>query len=132
MCHEWRWNVSCRHRARQPPVGELENPSRRSVVRGFSSALQREVDLHKPRLLSISSSFQRLRAGSLACAVFALAMLPAQHAHAQDPTVAHPARFDPSDVYFQGYLATRAAERLQLEEDFVGAWEKYREADRLF
>ncbi len=51
---------------------------------------------------------------------------------AQDPTAEHPARFDPSDVYFQGYLASRAAERLELEEDFVGAWEKYREADRLF
>lgn len=59
-------------------------------------------------------------------------MLSFQHLRAQDPTAEHPARFDPSDVYFQGYLATRAAERLALEEDFVGAWEKYREADRLF
>lgn len=52
--------------------------------------------------------------------------------HAQGPTREHPARFDPSDVYFQGYLATRAAERLENEEDYLGAWEKYSEADKLF
>lgn len=52
--------------------------------------------------------------------------------YAQDPTREHPARFDPSDVYFQGYLATRAAERLENEEDYLGAWEKYSEADKLF
>jgi len=50
----------------------------------------------------------------------------------QDAAGDHPARFDPSDVYFQGFLAVRAAERLQVEEDYLGAWEKYREADRLF
>lgn len=50
----------------------------------------------------------------------------------QNDAPEHPARFDPSDVYFQGFLAVRAAERLQVEEDYLGAWEKYREAERLF
>lgn len=70
--------------------------------------------------------------GSLACAFFALGAITLDRALGQDPGNDHPARFDPSDVYFQGYLATRAAERLEVEEDFLGAWEKYREADRLF
>lgn len=59
-------------------------------------------------------------------------MFAFQNTRAQDPVAEHPARFDPSDVYFQGYLASRAAERLALEEDFLGAWEKFREADEYF
>lgn len=70
--------------------------------------------------------------GLLACAIFALGVMLIDTAHGQDPANEHPARFDPSDVYFQGYLATRAAERLEVDEDFLGAWEKYREADKLF
>jgi len=70
--------------------------------------------------------------GPLACAVFALVAMPHDKAFAQHPAPEHPARFDPSDVYFQGYLASRAAERLEIDEDFLGAWEKYSEADKLF
>jgi len=43
-----------------------------------------------------------------------------------------PAQFDPSDVYFQGYLSTRAAEQLEATGDFIGALEKLRKADQLF
>jgi len=66
------------------------------------------------------------------CAFFAFGVMLSGSSHGQDPTNEHPARFDPSDVYFQGYLATRAAERLEVEEDYLGAWEKYNEADKLF
>lgn len=77
-------------------------------------------------------AISRLMIGARMCAVFALGMMSFPHLHAQDPTAEHPARFDPSDVYFQGYLASRAAERLEIEEDYMGAWQKYQEADRLF
>ncbi len=42
------------------------------------------------------------------------------------------AQFDPSDVYFQGYLATRAAEQLEASGDFQGAMEKMQKATQLF
>lgn len=45
---------------------------------------------------------------------------------------ASPAQFDPSDVYFQAYLAVRSAEQLEAGGDFIGALEKYRKADELF
>lgn len=48
---------------------------------------------------------------------------------AQAPNVP---QFDPSDVYFQGYLAVRAAEQLEKDQDFVGALTKYRQATELF
>lgn len=41
-------------------------------------------------------------------------------------------QFDPSDVYFQGYLAVRAAEQLEKDQDFVGALNKYQQASDLF
>ena len=41
-------------------------------------------------------------------------------------------QFDPSDVYFQAYLEVRAAEQLEKDGDFVGALEKYGQADKLF
>lgn len=41
-------------------------------------------------------------------------------------------QFDPSDVYFQGYLAVRAAEQLEKDQDFVGALNKYQLASDLF
>ncbi len=47
---------------------------------------------------------------------------------AQEPAVAN---FDPSDVYFQGYLAIRAAEQFEKDEDFVGALNKYQQATDL-
>lgn len=48
---------------------------------------------------------------------------------AQAPNVPN---FDPSDVYFQGYLAVRAAEQLEKDQDFVGALNKYQQATELF
>lgn len=41
-------------------------------------------------------------------------------------------QFDPSDVYFQAYLAVRDAEQLEKDDDFVGALKKYEQASKLF
>ncbi len=62
--------------------------------------------------------------------VVVLATLPLAALHAQQPP--NPAAFDPSDVYFQGFLAVRAAENLEEEGDYLAAWEKFREADEMF
>jgi predicted nucleic acid-binding Zn-ribbon protein len=51
---------------------------------------------------------------------------------AQSPAPPSPARFDPSDVYFQGYLAARSAEQLEAAGDFSGALEKLEKANQLF
>ncbi|MES2440320.1 MAG: tetratricopeptide repeat protein [Verrucomicrobiota bacterium] len=48
------------------------------------------------------------------------------------PTPVAPANFDPSDVYFQGYLLSRSAEELEKSGDFVGAAEKLKKARELF
>lgn len=72
------------------------------------------------------SLFPRLRAAGLACA------LSAAGASGQTLPPAAPAQFDPSDVYFQGYLAVRAAEKLEQGGDFIGAMEKLRKADEMF
>lgn len=72
------------------------------------------------------SLFPRLRAAGLACA------LAAAGASGQTLPPAAPAQFDPSDVYFQGYLAVRAAEKLEQGGDFIGAMEKLRKADEMF
>lgn len=48
---------------------------------------------------------------------------------AQAPNVPN---FDPSDVYFQGYLAVRAGEQLEKDQDYVGALSKYQQATELF
>jgi Flp pilus assembly protein TadD len=42
------------------------------------------------------------------------------------------ANFDPSDVYFQGFLLTRSAEKLETSGDFAGAAEKHKKAAQLF
>lgn len=70
-------------------------------------------------------SFVRLASSvGLLCSV-----LPAL---AQPPAPISPAQFDPSDVYFQGYLATRAAEQLEAKNDFAAAAEKLATAQKLF
>lgn len=51
---------------------------------------------------------------------------------AQAPAPASPAQFDPSDVYFQAYLARRSAEELEAKGDFIGALEKLKAARRMF
>lgn len=71
----------------------------------------------------------RLPAAPLACFAFLLGPMPSW---AQpEPRIA-PAQFDPSDVYFQGYLARRAAEDLEAAGDFIGASEKLQSARKLF
>ncbi len=71
----------------------------------------------------------RLRAAALAgfgC------FLPFPLAFSQEAPPVLPAQFDPSDVYFQGFLASRAAETLEAEGDFAAAWEKLEQARKLF
>lgn len=58
-----------------------------------------------------------------------LSMLLAAPAQMPPPA---PAQFDPSDVYFQGYLAVRAAEQLESGGDFIGALEKFEKASEMF
>lgn len=50
----------------------------------------------------------------------------------QAPPPAEQANFDPSDVYFQGYLAARSAEQLESAGDFIGALEKLERASQMF
>lgn len=59
-------------------------------------------------------------------------MLLAMPAMAQSAPPAATAQFDPSDVFFQGYLAARAAEQLEEAGDFIGALEKLEKAEQLF
>jgi hypothetical protein len=70
----------------------------------------------------------RLPAARLASSVL---LLMAASALAQAPPPVQPAQFDPSDVYFQGYLAIRAAEQLEASGDFVAAAEKLEKARTL-
>jgi tetratricopeptide (TPR) repeat protein len=50
---------------------------------------------------------------------------------AQVNAPASPAQFDPSDVYFQSYLARRSAEELEAKGDFLGALEKLKAGRRM-
>ena len=72
--------------------------------------------------------FSRLSAPVAACL---LLLMAAGSVFAQPPAVA-PAQFDPSDVYFQGYLSVRSAEQLEAGGDFIGAQEKLEKARNLF
>lgn len=71
----------------------------------------------------------RLPAARAGVAAFLLASAPV---FSQAPAPLSPAQFDPSDVYFQGYLSTRSAEQLEASGDFVGAAEKLKKARELF
>ena len=62
----------------------------------------------------------------------ALGLILAAPAPGQAPPPPAPAQFDPSDVYFQGYLSTRSADQLEATGNFIGALEKLRKADQLF
>ncbi len=61
-----------------------------------------------------------------------LACMPVPAALGQARPPAAPAQFDPSDVYFQGYLAIRAADELEAAGDFAGALEQLSKANQLF
>ena len=71
----------------------------------------------------------RLPVVGLACSVGLWLGLPAATAA---PAPLQSAQFDPSDVYFQGYLAVRAAEKLEASGDFVGAMAKLSSATKAF
>jgi tetratricopeptide (TPR) repeat protein len=62
-----------------------------------------------------------------AMSVFLSPVLPGQA-----PQAVAPAQFDPSDVYFQGFLAARTAEQLETAGDFIGAMEKLKKARQMF
>jgi pentatricopeptide repeat protein len=62
-----------------------------------------------------------------------IALAPVHPVRSQgDPPKVENANFDPSDVYFQGYLAARAAEQLEGAGDFIGAMEKLDRASQMF
>ncbi len=65
----------------------------------------------------------------LILASLALGFVICQDSVAQAPS---DPRFDPSDVYFQAYLASRGGETLEGEKDYVGALKKYKQAAELF
>lgn len=75
----------------------------------------------------IKSRLQRFLA-----ALLLVFFLPAvsQSLSAKEPI--SPVQFDPSDLYFQGYLASRAGEKLEATGDHLAAAEKYRRADEMF
>ncbi len=78
-----------------------------------------------------------VRIGNSSCSpliglVCSLALMLAIPAVGQTPPPVSPAQFDPSDVYFQGYLAVRASEQLESAGDFIGALEKLGKASQLF
>ena len=50
----------------------------------------------------------------------------------QAPPPIAEAQFDPSDVYFQGYLNAREAEQRESTGDFIGALEKLQKASEMF
>ena len=64
----------------------------------------------------------------LGIVVWLAAMSPS---FAQAPPPLQSAQFDPSDVYFHGYLATRAAEKLETEADYLAASEKLQQAQKI-
>ena len=61
-----------------------------------------------------------------------IALAPVHPARSQSAPAAENANFDPSDVYFQGYLAARSAEQLEGAGDFIGAMEKLERASQMF
>jgi tetratricopeptide (TPR) repeat protein len=71
-------------------------------------------------------------AGTLVAAICLLALAPAHIARGQGGVIEQAGRFDPSDVYFQGYLAARAAENFEAEGKHAEALGKYQEAQRMF
>lgn len=69
------------------------------------------------------------RALLIAAATMPISAIPAR---AQQPAPIASGQFDPSDVYFQGYLAVRAAEQMEAQGDFMGAADKLAQAKKLF
>jgi tetratricopeptide (TPR) repeat protein len=59
------------------------------------------------------------------------ALLAGSFVLAQAPPPLSPLQFDPSDLYFQGYLAIRASEQLEADGDLIAADEKLAKAKKL-
>ncbi len=75
------------------------------------------------------------RTGLLACALGAALWsgpVTGQQPGPLTPTKDAPANFDPSDVYFQGWLLSRDAEQLQAEKKFEESLDKFSRARQLF
>jgi tetratricopeptide (TPR) repeat protein len=77
------------------------------------------------------------RTGYSLCAPLAgllgsMALWLAFPAAGQAPPPIAEAQFDPSDVYFQGYLNAREAEQRESTGDFIGALEKLQKASEMF
>jgi tetratricopeptide (TPR) repeat protein len=68
----------------------------------------------------------------LAGLIGSMALWLAFPAAGQSPAPIAEAQFDPSDVYFQGYLNARKAEELESAGDFIGALEKLQKASEMF
>ncbi len=78
-----------------------------------------------------------VRTGYSLCAPLAgligsMALWLAFPAAGQAPAPIAEAQFDPSDVYFQGYLNAREAEQRESTGDFIGALEKLQKASEMF
>ena len=65
----------------------------------------------------------------LALALIGLMPVPAAMSQTPAPQVT---TFDPSDVYFQGYLSVRDAEKFEQTSDFVEADDKLQRARKMF
>ena len=74
------------------------------------------------------------RAGLLACAIgmAGLSVSAQEQPGPLTPSKDAPSNFDPSDVYFQGWLLSRDAEKLQGEKKYAEALEKVLRARQLF
>lgn len=83
------------------------------------------------RRIPYSLPFPALLAGALA--VSFPAILRADLRVEPSPASAgQPKNFDPSEVFFQGWLAARDAEKLEAEGNFIGSQEKFEFAKKLF
>lgn len=80
-------------------------------------------------MLDWTSKSLRLPIVGIAASMAVAVPLPS---HGQAKPAPQAAQFDPSDVYFQGYLATRSAEQLEAADDFAGALEKLQRAEECF
>ncbi len=81
----------------------------------------------------LASPAKTLRSAiAVATLTLALGGLPRTHAQSPSRPPLAAANFDPSDVYFQGYLAARSAEKLENAHDYLGSLEKLQRANELF
>ena len=61
-----------------------------------------------------------------------LCILQLANAQSQTTTAGESAQFDPSDAYFQAYLAVRSSEEHETRGDYTGALDKLKRAQQLF